>query len=107
MAAGRSPCAPKASTTGVPVRKCEPRLHWGFMTCEGLPEGKVSEDQMWQNLEYWIRRVTPEAEKAGIRLGIHPHDPPEPELAGMARVLRNHAAYPRIIQQHHICVHGS
>jgi mannonate dehydratase len=73
-------------------------LQWPLMTCEGLPESKPSEEQMWLNLEYWIRRVTPEAAKAGIRLGIHPDDPPEAELAGVPRLLRNHAAYRRLIE---------
>jgi mannonate dehydratase len=73
-------------------------LHWGLMTCESLPEGKPSGESMWRNLEYWIRQVTPEAEKAGIRLGIHPDDPPVPELAGVPRLMHNHAAYRRLIE---------
>jgi mannonate dehydratase len=75
-------------------------LNWGLMTCEALPganEPKYSEEDLWRNLEYWIRKVTPEAEKAGIRLGIHPDDPPVPELAGLPRLLRNHAAYRRLV----------
>ena len=35
-----------------------------------------SEDEMWANLEYWIKIITPIAEEEGIRLGIHPCDPP-------------------------------
>lgn len=76
-------------------------LHWGLMTCEALPgpnEAKPSEAEMWKNLEYWIRKVTPVAEKEGIHLGIHPDDPPVPELAGVPRLLRNHAAYRRLIE---------
>lgn len=72
-------------------------LKWGMMTCESMPERKVSEEEMWRNLEYWIKKVTPAAEKAGIRLGIHPDDPPVPELAGVPRILRSHAAYRRLI----------
>jgi mannonate dehydratase len=73
-------------------------LNWGFMTCEAAPQRKVSEEEMWRNLEYWIRKVTPAAEKAGIRLGIHPDDPPVTELAGVPRILRSHAAYRRLIE---------
>ena len=73
-------------------------LHWGLMTCESLTETRPSREEMWQNLEYWIRKVTPEAEKAGIRLGIHPDDPPMPELAGVPRLLHNHAAYRRLLE---------
>jgi mannonate dehydratase len=76
-------------------------LNWGLMTCEAVPEPdepKPTEEEMWQNLEYWIKKVTPVAEKEGIRLGIHPDDPPMPELAGVPRLLRNHAAYRRLVE---------
>jgi mannonate dehydratase len=76
------------------------RLNWGLMTCEAVPPHKVTEEEMWRNLEYWIKRVTPEAEKAGIRLGLHPDDPPSPSLAGVPRLLRNHAAYRRLLAIH-------
>jgi mannonate dehydratase len=56
------------------------------------------EEKLWQNLEYWIKAVTPAAEKVGIRLGIHPDDPPVPMLAGLPRLLRNHAAYRRLVE---------
>jgi mannonate dehydratase len=57
-----------------------------------------SEESLWQNLEYWIKAVTPAAEKAGIRLGIHPDDPPVARLAGLPRLFRNHAAYRRLVE---------
>jgi mannonate dehydratase len=76
-------------------------LRWGFMTCEALPaagEPKYSEEDLWRNLKYWIERVTPVAEKEGIRLGIHPDDPPVAELVGLPRIMRSHAAYRRLIE---------
>jgi mannonate dehydratase len=80
-------------------RQLRKELNWGMMTCESAPAGrKVTEEEMWRSLEYWIRKVTPVAEKEGIRLGIHPDDPPTPELAGLPRILRNHAAYRRLIE---------
>ena len=77
------------------------KLNWFLIVCETIPATgapKVSEEQMWKNLEYWIRKITPVAEQAGIRLGIHPDDPPVPELAGMPRLMRNHAAFKRLIE---------
>jgi mannonate dehydratase len=76
-------------------------LKSGLIACANVPaagERKPTEEELWQNLEYWIRKVTPVAEKAGIRLGIHPDDPPVRELAGVPRLLRNHAAYRRLIE---------
>jgi mannonate dehydratase len=75
-------------------------LNWFLMTCENTPargEKKPTEETMWRNLEYWIRKITPIAERAGIRLGIHPDDPPVSELAGVPRLMRNHAAYKRLL----------
>ncbi|MEW5979311.1 MAG: mannonate dehydratase [Acidobacteriota bacterium] len=69
--------------------------------CDYLPitQGRsYSEETLWQNLEYWIKAVTPVAERVGIRLGIHPDDPPVSQLAGIPRLLRNHAAYRRLVE---------
>ncbi|MCJ7735885.1 MAG: mannonate dehydratase [Anaerolineae bacterium] len=46
---------------------------------------KYSEDEIWANFEYFIRQVAPVAEEAGVKIGIHPDDPPVPELAGIPR----------------------
>ena len=57
-----------------------------------------SEEEMWANLEYWIKIITPIAEEEGIRLGIHPCDPPVPVLGGIPQLLRNFAAYRRLVE---------
>jgi mannonate dehydratase len=57
-----------------------------------------TEDEIWSNLEYWIRTITPIAEEEGIRLGIHPCDPPVPVLGGIPQILRSFAAYKRLIE---------
>ena len=33
---------------------------------------------MWAALEYFLDAVVPEAEEAGVRLAMHPDDPPQP-----------------------------
>ena len=42
--------------------------------------------QMWANYEYFIKAVLPVAEEEGIRLALHPDDPPVPMLGGVARL---------------------
>ena len=59
---------------------------------------EYSEEEMWANLEYWIKIITPIAEEEGIRLGIHPSDPPVPKLGGIPRLFRSFAAYKRLIE---------
>ena len=49
----------------------------------------ISEDQMWENYRYFIQAIVPAAEEAGIRLALHPDDPPVDELDGIARLFRS------------------
>ena len=68
---------------------------------KGLPftHGRAyDEDEMWEFLEYWIKIITPIAEEEGIRLGIHPCDPPVETLGGVPQLLRSFAAYKRLIE---------
>jgi mannonate dehydratase len=53
----------------------------------------VSEEQMWANYEYFIRAVLPVAEESGVRLALHPDDPPVPSLGGVARIFRDVAGF--------------
>jgi mannonate dehydratase len=46
-----------------------------------------SEQEIWDNFEYFIKQVVPVAEEAGVRIGIHPDDPPLPELGGIPRCI--------------------
>jgi hypothetical protein len=42
-----------------------------------------TKEEMWDNYTYFIKRVVPVAEEAGVRIGIHNPDPPQPVLAGV------------------------
>ena len=46
---------------------------------------KFSKEELWENWEYFIKQAAPVAEEAGVRIGIHPDDPPVPELGGVPR----------------------
>ncbi len=53
---------------------------------EPLSHGReFTEREIWDNYSYFIRQVVPVAEELGIRIGIHPDDPPAPKLAGVPR----------------------
>ncbi len=41
---------------------------------------------LWKNYEYFAKAVMPEAEKAGIKLIVHPSDPPVANVAGVDRI---------------------
>lgn len=46
----------------------------------------VTEEQMWANYAYFIDAVLPVAQEEGVRLALHPDDPPAPMLGGVARL---------------------
>ena len=48
---------------------------------------KYSQEEIWENYSYFIKKVVPVAEALGVRIGIHPDDPPVPELGGIPRCI--------------------
>lgn len=47
---------------------------------------KVDEEKLWEHLEYFIKRVIPAAEEAGVKMAIHPDDPPY-SIFGLPRII--------------------
>jgi mannonate dehydratase len=63
--------------------------HWIEREYTGpLTHGRqYTADEIWENFEYFIKQVVPVAEETGVRIGIHPDDPPVPELGGIPRCI--------------------
>ncbi len=55
----------------------------------------VDEDALWDHLGYFLERVVPVAEAAGVKLAIHPDDPPWP-IFGLPRIITSGAALERV-----------
>jgi len=51
------------------------------------PEWEASEEEVWERIAYFLERVVPVAERAGVKLACHHDDPPVPTLRGETRVL--------------------
>ena len=56
----------------------------------------VGEEMLWDHLAYFLHRVIPVAEDLGLRLGIHPDDPPWP-IFGLPRIIVDGDALRRLI----------
>ncbi|MBI2502523.1 MAG: mannonate dehydratase [Candidatus Latescibacteria bacterium] len=57
----------------------------------------VSEEEMWARLAQFLKTVLPVAESAGVRMALHPDDPPIPEpLAGVAQICSTLEQFRRI-----------
>lgn len=53
-----------------------------------LSHGRIYiEEELWDNYAYFISKVVPVAEEAGVYIGIHPDDPPVYELGGVPRCI--------------------
>jgi mannonate dehydratase len=59
--------------------------------------GPISEEELWVNLEYFLKRIIPVAEKAGVKLAMHPDDPPRSPIRGVGRIMRTVDNYQRLI----------
>jgi len=59
---------------------------------------EYSEEELWENLEYWITTIAPVAEEAGVRLAVHPCDPPVARLGGIPMLLRSFDAFKRLME---------
>lgn len=60
--------------------------------------GRVSVEEMWDRLAYFLERVVPVAEDAGVKLAAHQDDPPAEELRGTGRLLTSHEGMKRLIE---------
>jgi mannonate dehydratase len=62
------------------------------------PEAElVTEELLWETLGSFLRRVIPVAEKAGVRLALHPDDPPITPVFGIPRIMRSVPAFQRVL----------
>jgi mannonate dehydratase len=57
----------------------------------------VSEEQLWENLSYFLERIVPAAEEAGVSLAIHPDDPPW-SIFGLPRIITSEVALDRLLR---------
>ena len=77
------------------------RGNWDGKVFSGpLSHGReFTPQEIWENYTYFIKQVAPVAEEAGVRIGIHPDDPPVPVLAGVPRcIFSNYEGYKRAME---------
>jgi len=73
---------------------------WNMIYDPGAPSGTlppVTQDELWRRLANFLNHVVPVAEQAGVKLALHPDDPPLPNLRGQPRLVYQPQLYQRVI----------
>jgi mannonate dehydratase len=69
---------------------------------QGLPplpeEGAHTLDEMWANITYFLKAVVPVAEKANVRLALHPNDPPFPLSRGSQQIMATLEGWKHLVE---------
>ncbi len=58
---------------------------------------EIGDDELWANFEYFIKRIMPVAESVGLKMALHPDDPPISPIAGAAQLFRDIPAFQRAL----------
>jgi len=60
----------------------------------------LTEEQLWDNLFYFLDAVLPVAEKYGVNMALHPDDPPVSPLWGVGRILTSAASIDKVFNRY-------
>jgi mannonate dehydratase len=59
--------------------------------------GTYTAEQVWDNITYFLKAVIPVAEKAGVRMALHPNDPPAAISHGSPQIMGSFAGWKRFL----------
>lgn len=60
-------------------------------------EGAHGLEEMWANITYFLKAVVPVAEESGVRLALHPNDPPAPVSRGSRQIMGSLEGWRRLV----------
>jgi mannonate dehydratase len=93
----------KAPSVGMegPCELPMPRgMVWNMVYDPDAPAGAqppVAPEELWRRLERFLNEVLPVAEEAGVKLALHPDDPPMPTVRGQPRLVYQPQLYQKVI----------
>jgi mannonate dehydratase len=59
--------------------------------------GTYTAEQVWDNITYFLKAIVPVAEEAGVRLALHPNDPPAPISKGSPQIMATYEGWKRLL----------
>ena len=61
----------------------------------------ITHDELWRRLQDFLENILPVAEAAGVKLALHPDDPPMPTMRGQPRLVYQAHMYQRVLDLNH------
>ena len=80
--------------------------HQWMERADDHPAAGISEEELWENLQYFLDEVVPVAEDAGVDMALHPDDPPLSPIRGVPRLVTSVERYERVLDMHESPNHG-
>lgn len=80
--------------------------HAWMQRAEDHPAAGITEAELWDNLHYFLEEVIPVAEEAGVKMALHPDDPPISPVRGVPRLVTSVDRYERILDLYDSPNHG-
>lgn len=76
-------------------------LGYDYSLSKDLPPlpgiGAYTYEQLWDNITYFLEAIIPVAEKAGVRMALHPNDPPVPVSRGSQQIMGTFNDWKRLV----------
>jgi mannonate dehydratase len=76
---------------------------WNMVYDAHAPAGtiaSISHDELWRRLAAFLDEVLPVAEEAGVKLALHPDDPPTPTVRSQPRLVYQPRLYQKVLDLH-------
>ena len=76
---------------------------WNMIYDPNAPLGSlasITQDELWRRLNAFLDEILPVAEEAGVKMALHPDDPPMPTVRGQPRLVYQPGLYQRVIDLH-------
>lgn len=67
-------------------------------TTQQKNDSTISAEELWTNLERFLKALVPVAEEYGVTLAMHPDDPPLDSFMGKARIMNSVESFEKLVQ---------